>query len=182
MAKPIPSTDQLIIDRLAAKDQEAIKMIYQQYGRTLLGVMLRILGEQSMAEDALQEAFVKVWKNADRYDKSKGRLFTWLLNICRNTAIDKRRSAGFKMTQAIQSEGSVVNTVDQQQTYTFNPDQIGVKDWVNKLSPEHKEVIDIVYFSGYSHREAAEHLGLPLGTLKTRIRAALKQLRQWTQA
>ncbi|MEL7531542.1 MAG: sigma factor-like helix-turn-helix DNA-binding protein, partial [Bacteroidota bacterium] len=80
------------------------------------------------------------------------------------------------------SEGSVVNTVDQQQAYTFNPDQIGLKDWVKKLSPEHKEVIDIVYFSGYSHREAAEHLGLPLGTLKTRIRAALKQLRQWTQA
>ena len=120
---------------------------------------------------AKEEGFLKLWEGV-----------YWLLNICRNTAIDKRRSSGFKMSQAIQSEGSVVNTVDQQQAYTFNPDQIGVKDWVKKLSPEHREVIDIVYFSGYSHREAAEKLGLPLGTLKTRIRAALKQLRQWTQA
>jgi len=182
MAKPVSHTDQLIINRLAAKDQEAIRMIYQQYGRTLLGVLVRILGEQSIAEDVLQEALVKVWKNADRYDSSKGRLFTWLLNICRNTAIDKRRSAGFKMSQAIQSEVSVVNTVDQQRAYTFNPDQIGIREWVEKLSPDQQEVIDIIYFSGYSHREAAEHLGLPLGTLKTRIRAALKQLRQWTQA
>ncbi|MEM6343988.1 MAG: sigma-70 family RNA polymerase sigma factor [Bacteroidota bacterium] len=182
MASPIPHTEQQIINLLAAKDQEAIKMIYEQYGRTLLGVMMRILGEQSMAEDALQEAFVKVWKYAVRYDRKKGRLFTWLLNICRNTAIDKKRSAGFKMRQAIRSEGSVVNITDSQQTYTFNPDQIGIRDWVKKLNPEHKAAIDIVYFSGYSHREAAEHLGIPLGTLKTRIRTALKQLRQWTQA
>ncbi|MFK7924621.1 MAG: RNA polymerase sigma factor [Bacteroidia bacterium] len=181
MSATIPHTDQLIIAHLAAKDQEAIRMIYQQYAPTLLGVLLRILGEKDLAEDALQEALIKVWKNADRYDSSKGRLFTWLLNICRNTAIDKRRSASFRNQQTIQSDEILVSSVNEQHHYQFNPDQIGVKEWVQKLSPEHKEVIDIVYFSGYSHREAAKYLDIPVGTLKTRVRSALKQLRQWTK-
>ncbi|MEL6650672.1 MAG: sigma-70 family RNA polymerase sigma factor [Bacteroidota bacterium] len=181
MHKAVSETDQRIISLLSQRDQQAIRLIYEQYARTLLGVLLRILGDQALAEDCLQEALVKVWKNADRYDPKKGRLFTWLLNICRNTAIDKRRSAAFKQQQSIQQNESLVSMVDRQKAYSFNPDQIGLRDWVHKLSPEQIEVIDIVYFRGFSHREAAKQLDLPLGTLKTRIRAALQQLRAWTK-
>lgn len=180
MSQAYSHTDQQILAALQAREATAIKLIYQHYGANLLGIILRIVADKSIAEDVLQESLVKVWKNASSFDQQKGRLFTWLLNICRNTAIDKRRSAAFRKQTAIQGEDNLVGMVDQAGGYTFNPDQIGVRDWVARLSPEQVEVIEIVYFSGYSHREAAEKLNLPLGTLKTRLRAALIKLRQLT--
>ncbi|MEZ4773071.1 MAG: sigma-70 family RNA polymerase sigma factor [Bacteroidia bacterium] len=171
-------TEAQIVALLLAGDTKAIDQIYHQYGTNLLGIIFRIVGDQEIAEDVLQDAFVKVWKNAASYDTSKGRLFTWLLNICRNTAIDRIRSAEFKFKQKIQNPSNPVSIESEQQTYSFNPDNIGVREWVNKLRPEHSEVIEMVYLTGYTHEEAAENLGLPLGTLKTRLRSALKILRE----
>lgn len=169
--------DQLI-SMLVGKDSRAIDHIYRQYGANLLGVIFRIVGDKETAEDVLQDSFVKVWKNAESYDASKGKLFTWLLNICRNTAIDRIRSAEFRFKQKIQNPPDSVSNVAENQSYSFNPDRIGVTEWVQKLSPEQSEVIEIVYFTGYTHQEAAKRLGLPLGTLKTRLRTALKTLRK----
>ena len=180
MSQPYSHTDQQILTALQARDASAIKLIYQHYGANLLGIILRIVEDKGIAEDVLQESLVKVWKNSASFDSQKGRLFTWLLNICRNTAIDKRRSAAFRKQSAIQGEENLVGMVDQAGGYTFNPDRIGVREWVSRLSPEQVEVIEIVYFSGFSHREAAEKLNVPLGTLKTRIRAALQALRKMT--
>ncbi|MEZ4827927.1 MAG: sigma-70 family RNA polymerase sigma factor [Bacteroidia bacterium] len=171
-------TEAQIVALLTLGDVRAIDQIYHQYGPNLLGVIFRIVGDQETAEDVLQDAFVKVWKNAAGYDAAKGRLFTWLLNICRNTAIDRIRSAEFKFKQKIQNPSNPVSTLSESQTYSFNPDNIGVKEWVKTLRPEYAEVIEIVYMTGYTHEEAAEKLGIPLGTLKTRLRAALKTLRE----
>lgn len=182
MPTPYISHDQQILAHFQSRNPEAIKLIYRHYGANLLGIILRIVKDQSLAEDVLQESLVKVWKNTSSFDAQKGRLFTWLLNICRNTAIDKTRSAAFRHQAAIQGDDNLVGMVDSTDSYSFNPDQIGIREWVDKLSPEQVEVIDIVYFSGYSHREAAEKLNLPLGTLKTRLRTALISLRQWTKS
>lgn len=171
-------TEAQIVALLIAGDTRAIDQIYHQYGSNLLGIIFRIVGDQEIAEDVLQDAFVKVWKNAASYDTSKGRLFTWLLNICRNTAIDRIRSAEFKFKQKIQNPSNPVSIESEKQTYSFNPDNIGVREWVDKLRPEHAEVIEMVYLTGYTHEEAAEKLGLPLGTLKTRLRSAIKTLRE----
>ena len=181
MTVRLSHTDQQIVDALQARDSKAIRLIYQLYGTNLLGLIFRIVGEQNLAEDILQESLVKVWQKSDTFDPQKGSLFTWLLNICRNSSIDKRRSAGFRKQAATQSGDNLVSVVDEANSYSFNPDRIGIREWVDKLSPEQVEVIETVYFSGFSHREAAKKLDIPLGTLKTRIRTALSQLRKWTQ-
>jgi len=153
-------------------------MIYHNYGEVLMGAIIRIVKRKDFAEDVFQEALVKMWKKSETYDASKGKLFTWMFNICRNTAIDKTRSKHYKQSTNIQSDDSVVFNTESGTSYEMKIDPIGLKDWVNKLDVKHQEAIDIVYFKGYSHREAAKELDLPVGTLKTRIRTAINELRK----
>lgn len=138
--------------------------------------MLRITNSQEVAQDVLQEAFVKIWNNLGAYDSTKGTIFTWMLNISRNTAIDALRSRKAKATTAISDE--VAHALENTQAPAFNTNTIGLRDLVEKLRPEQREAIEAVYFSGLTHEEAAEHLNLPLGTLKTRIRAGLTELKR----
>lgn len=150
-----------------------IGVLYDQYSPALYGVILRIVQSQPTAEDVLQETFVKIWKNADAYDASKGRLFTWMISIARNCAIDYTRSKGYK--QQVRAQGNFVNK--EEQTDTFDTDHIGLKEIVAKLEPGNQEIIDLVYFQGYTPAETAEKLNMPLGTVKTKIRSALQLLR-----
>ena len=109
---------------------------------------------------------------------SKGRLFTWLLNIARNTAIDKIRSKDFRNNSNIQSIDKSVYEVNNNWQTTIEVDHIGLKETLTKLKDTHRVVLDLVYYKGYTHEEAAEELQLPLGTVKTRIRSAIMQLRE----
>ena len=135
--------------------------------------------DEEQAQDVLQDIFVKIWKNLDSYDASKGRLFTWLLNVSRNTAIDALRARKAQPSNAIRTDEDNVHIIDREHTTEQpNPEHIGVQEIVSQLRPERKQLIDLVYFAGYTHEEAAEELNLPLGTVKTRIRAALQELKQ----
>lgn len=165
---------------LHAKDKRAVQAIYLQYRDALFGIVFRIVKQESIAEDVLQDALVKIWRNGPSYDAKKGRLFTWLLNICRNAAIDKVRSKAFQRGQNIQDVEHIVSREKDSPSYQLNTDQIGLKDWVAKLEPKYREVIEVVYLQEHSHREAAKKLGIPLGTLKTRVRDAIKALRSET--
>lgn len=167
-----------IIQLLRDRSTRAIDIIYRQYIDALYGVVVRIVASDQVAEDVIQESFVKIWQNAGSYDPSKGRLFTWLVNICRNTAIDVTRSKGFRKSQSILGdEKTVVNVAEVD---GFQPEQIGLKELVGRLAPEQRLLIDKAYFEGYTQSELAEELNLPLGTVKTRMRAAMKTLREWT--
>ncbi|TAE60399.1 MAG: sigma-70 family RNA polymerase sigma factor [Bacteroidetes bacterium] len=167
-----------IIELMREKDQRAIPLIHKKYSRALLGVVLHIVKDQETAEDVLQEALVKIWRNSDQYDPSKGRLFTWLLNVARNTAIDKIRSKAYRQQAAnIRPDENFVS--EQGEGYSIPVDHIGLKELLLKLDPRQQEVIQVVYFGGRTHQEAAEELDVPLGTLKTRIRMALTQLRKY---
>ncbi len=166
-----------IVSLLHQQDKESIRLIYQHYGSSLLGIIYRIIGDQEIAEDVYQESIIKIWRNGKNYDPEKGRLFTWLLNICRNSAIDYIRSVKFKRKQTIQREEDLVSKKDY--FYDINVEIIGLTDLVQKLEPKYQEVINIVYLEEYSHAEAAKKLGLPLGTLKTRIRTAINLLKQY---
>ena len=168
-----------IVDLLQKGDRQAIALIYENYAEVLYGNIFQLLKNDAEAEDVFQEAILKIWRFAKSYDKSKGRLFTWLLNICRNTAIDKLRSKGFKDQKRIQGGDNLVDIAERLATDSFNPDEIGIRDKVAKLEPRFLEVIQAVYFEGYSHSEAAKKLEMPLGTLKTRVRQALVELRKY---
>lgn len=149
------------------------------YSGALLGVISRVIQQTEIAEDLLQETFIKIWNSADSYDSSKGRLFTWMMNIARNLSIDKLRSKDFKNSSKNQDIENNVDFIDTQKEITFNADLLGLKDMVISLKPEYNRVLDMVYFKGFTHAEAAEELNLPLGTVKTRIRMAIMELRKY---
>ncbi|GAB3694457.1 sigma-70 family RNA polymerase sigma factor [Spirosoma flavus] len=172
-------SEDVLIEKLARRDRQAFQWLYDQYSPALYGVVLRIVREEEQAQDLLQDIFVKIWKSLDAYDASKGRLFTWLLNIARNTAIDSLRARKTQPSGAIRTDDENVHIVDRQHnTEQPNPDHIGIREVVDQLRPDRRQLIDLVYFGGYTHEEAADALKLPLGTVKTRVRAALQELKQ----
>jgi RNA polymerase sigma factor (sigma-70 family) len=174
----ISLSEQDLIQALKNQDTIAVKALYDMYAGALFGVISRIVIHNEIAEDLLQETFVKIWNSAGSYDASKGRLFTWMMNVARNLAIDKLRSKDFKNSNKNQDIENNVDFIDEQKKVSFNADTLGLKDLVTNLKPEYKNVLDMVYFKGYTHVEAAEELNLPLGTVKTRVRMAILELRK----
>ena len=174
----ISLTEEDLVRALKDREKIAIQALYDMYSGALLGVIFRIVQHSEIAEDLLQDTFIKIWHSADSYDSSKGRLFTWMINIARNLSIDKLRSKDFRNANKNQDIENNVDFIDQQKKITFNADTMGLKDMVTALKPEFNSVLDMVYFKGYTHVEAAEELNLPLGTVKTRIRMAIMELRK----
>ncbi|QNK62372.1 sigma-70 family RNA polymerase sigma factor [Pedobacter sp. PAMC26386] len=174
----ISLTEEDLVRALKDRETIAIKALYDMYSAALLGVIFRIVQHSEIAEDLLQDTFVKIWNSADSYDSSKGRLFTWMINIARNISIDKLRSRDFRNANKNQDIENNVDFIDAERKVTFNSDTMGLKDMVTALKPEFNSVLDMVYFKGYTHVEAAEELNLPLGTVKTRIRMAIMELRK----
>jgi RNA polymerase sigma factor (sigma-70 family) len=176
--KKISLSEEDLVGKLKAQDTIAIQALYDMYSGALMGVISRIIPQTEVAEDLLQETFIKIWNSAASYDSSKGRLFTWMMNIARNLSIDKLRSKDFRNSGKNQDIENNVDFIDSQKGITFNADLLGIKDLVTALKPEFNHVLNMVYFKGYTHVEAAEELNLPLGTVKTRIRMAIMELRK----
>jgi RNA polymerase sigma-70 factor (ECF subfamily) len=169
-------SEERLIELLMQKDKSAFSYLYDKYSGALYGIVLKILNrDEENSQDILQEVFLKIWKNMDKYDSSKGTLFTWMLNIARYTAIDKLRSNKNKSIQSIENN---VHNVDAQYKNEMGEDTIGVKEVVSNLKQEYKILIDLAYYNGYTQEEISEKLKMPLGTVKTRTRAALIELRK----
>jgi RNA polymerase sigma-70 factor (ECF subfamily) len=171
------SEDELVLS-LRKHEKIAIEALYDMYSASLYGVISRIVTDTAIAEDILQETFVKIWHSFSSYSAEKGRLFTWMVNIARNLAIDKIRSKDFKNQNKNQEIENIVTVIDEQRNTVYKPELMGVKDLVQTLKPDQKSIIDLVYFKGYTHVEAADELGIPLGTIKTRLRMGIQQLRK----
>ena len=165
--------EEQIVTWLAARDQRALGLIYDHYSEALYGTILNIVRSEAVAEDVFQEAMVKVWRHAERYDARQGRLFTWLVNICRNAAIDAYRSKAFRQQSENRGLDAAVDRVGRED----NTDTIGVAALLEALPEEQRVLIRKAYFEGYTQTELAEELGVPLGTVKTRMRSALQKLR-----
>jgi RNA polymerase sigma-70 factor, ECF subfamily len=166
-----------LVARLRQQDNRAIEILYDNYSSALYGVILRILKQEDLAEDVLQETFIKVWRNIASYDETKGRLFTWLVRIARNLALDRLKSRDFRNTQQNQNLDDVVTLVDDRMTSDQQVDAIGLGRILEGLKPEQQVLVDLIYFQGYTQAEASEELRIPLGTVKTRMRAAISTLR-----
>lgn len=169
-------TETELILRLKKGENAAYDYLYDHYGATLYGVILKIVRKETTAQDVLQEVFIKIFQKIGQYDETKGRLFTWMINITRNTAIDKIRSKEFKDSVRIHSFDHDVN----QNSISTLPyiDHIGLEKVIDTLDASHRIIIEMAYFKGYSQNEIAKELSLPLGTVKTRVRSALIQLRK----
>ena len=167
-----------LIDAIREKKRIGAEALYDMYSASLYGIISRMIPDEELAQDLLQETFVKIWNSIGSFDEHRGRLFTWMVNVARNLAIDKLRSKDYKNTSQNQDIENSVNLIDDQRSTGFNPETVGVKELVDQLKPESKAILDLVYFKGYTQIEASEELGIPLGTVKTRIRLAIITLRK----
>lgn len=167
-----------LIQAIRTRENKGAEALYDMYSAALYGVIYRIVQHEEIAEDLLQEVFVKIWNSIPSYDDSKGRLFTWMVNIARNLSIDKTRSKDFRNHSKTEDIENIVLTVDKGYTTSINPETLGLKELVEKLNPDQKIILDLVYFRGFTHVEAAEELNIPLGTVKTRLRNAIITLRK----
>lgn len=168
-------SEEQLVSLLLQRDQQVISILYDRYGAALYGVIKKVVTDEAAAEDLMQETFVKIWKYGAQYSSDKGRLFTWMLHIARNSAIDYLRSKRYK--ESIQTDELNVNTAVSERVNS-SVDHIGLKEVVAALKPEQKEVIDLLYFGGLTQEQASEELGIPLGTVKTRARTAIQVLRK----
>jgi RNA polymerase sigma-70 factor (ECF subfamily) len=155
--------------------------LYDHYSGALYTIVLQIIQDKGLADDVLQEVFVNIWRKIDTYDPTKGRLFTWMLNIARNASIDTLRSKGYQNNLKNQELPENVYTNAANQITQPNIDNLGLKKILNQLKAEYRTLLELAYFQGFTHKEIADLEGLPLGTVKTRIRHALLQLREYLQ-
>ena len=161
---------------LQSKNEQAFSYLYDNYSAALFNIIHQIVPDTEISGDVLQEVFINIWRKIDSYDAAKGRLFTWMLNISRNAAIDKLRSKAYQ--DGLKNQP----LADDVQAYTNQvvgpkSDDYGLRKLVHQLKDEHKILVELAYFQGYTHEEIAKSLNIPLGTVKTRIRSALTQLR-----
>ncbi len=171
-------SEEELIFLLKGKDQSAFAYLYDNYSAVLHGVIFKMLEDRELAEDVLQEAFIKIWNNFSNYDSSKGRLFTWMLNITRNLTIDTIRSKGYKKQAKIQNSENTVNNISDKTNTAESFDAIGIRKHLTLLKNDQKEIIDLAYFGGFTQDEISKKLSIPLGTVKTRMRAAIIELRK----
>jgi RNA polymerase sigma factor (sigma-70 family) len=140
-------------------------------------VVSRIIKKEEIAEEVLHDAFLKIWDKIDWYDASKGRLFTWMLNLTRNLAIDKMRSKEISRESKTSAIENLVSSIDNSEFTEQGVDSIGVKEILSTLTDDQRFVVDHLYFKGYSQSELSDEFNIPLGTVKTRLRLAMSHLR-----
>ncbi len=181
MSKIEQMTQDDLLVLIARKDEKAFTHIYNMYSRSLFSVICNLIKEREEAEDVLQEVFVKIWKNIESYDESKGRFYTWIINIARNTSIDKLRSKGLTNSRKNLSADNFVNLQDGSNQLAHMIDAIGIKEFVQKLKPKCIQIINLLFFKGYTQQEASDELQIPLGTVKTQNRNCINDLRNFLQ-
>jgi RNA polymerase sigma factor (sigma-70 family) len=162
---------------LLAGNTSSLDKLYDSYSAALLGIISKIVKHDDVAEDVLQETFLKIWTSIPQYDPARGRLFTWMARLAKNKSIDHLRSRAEINSQRNEDIDLLSPEVNQLHQIQYNPEHIGLKQLMSVLAPAQLLVLDLVYFQGYTQSEAALELNIPVGTVKTRIRIAIKTLR-----
>jgi len=174
--------DASLMDLLVIKQEDALSNLYDRYGRLVYSVALNCVGDQSAAEEIVQDVFIRAWEKASTYDALRAGVSTWLVGITRNRSIDELRKEKVRLDKTSISWSEVEHNIiptnpgPEEETELFWTQNL-VRHALETLPPEQREVLALAYFKGYSHREIAELLGIPLGTVKTRVRLAMQKLR-----
>ena len=175
--KKLKYSEEELVVALKRNERTAFEFLYDHYSGALFNIISKTLRDEERAADVLQESFLKIWKNIASYNPEKGRLFTWIMNIARNGAIDAARVEGRKPAMDDIENKAVQNERDVYEDSLTSSSEM--KAIVDMLRPERKILIDMAYFQGYTHEEISEKLSIPLGTVKSRIRTALQELKQY---
>ncbi|GEQ85917.1 RNA polymerase sigma factor SigK [Patiriisocius marinistellae] len=167
--------DELILE-MQNGNEKAFARIYTLYSEALYGIVYSVVRDSDLAEETLQDVFIKIWNNSKSYDINKGRFFTWALNIARNTSIDATRSKAYKNSKKNLSTTNFVDIISSTDNLNKKTNSIGIAKFVERLKPVCIKIIDLLYFKGYTQVDAAKELEMPLGTIKTRNRNCIKEL------
>lgn len=181
-------TDQELLKQIAAKDAEALSSLYDRYNKVVYGMLLNMLRDTDDAEDILQEVFTQVWRKADSYKPELGVPKNWLLKIAHNRGINlirsrRSRNKGSELSLSEESVTAQANAIPQPEgegtweKITLQDESSYLRNALEGLPKEQRVLIDLAFFQGYSHSEIAEKISMPLGTVKTRIRSSIHQLR-----
>ena len=162
-----------IVERLKERDATAMNYLYEHYSSALYGIIFRTLGNEALAEETLHDVFLKIWNQIDKYDATKGNLFTWMYRIARNKAIDVRRSKNFQNSIKSTELTPFVNTF----TSETKDDKYGLKELIKKMNEDCIKLINMNFFMGFSHGDISNELEMPLGSVKTKIRSCISKLR-----
>ena len=168
---------ELLVSRFQQKDEKAFEKLFGMYADSMHGVIYNIVRDHKIAEELVQDVFIKCWNNSESYSASKGRFFTWILNIARNAAIDKTRSKTYKNSKKNLEAEYFVNILEHHDSLDQQTDAIGIRKFVAQLAEKCIKIIELLYFRGFTQKEAAETLEIPVGTIKTRNRNCIQQLR-----
>jgi RNA polymerase sigma-70 factor (ECF subfamily) len=176
----LESSREALVRRMAAGDHAAMAELYDQTNRMVFGLALRILGDAAAAEDVMVEVYAQIWKQAAGYDASRGSPSAWLLTVTRSRAIDAHRARGReRATEPLDALGELTSDGPGPEALSVAAERHRfVQSALTHLTAELRELIELAYFSGMSHSQIATALGQPLGTIKTRIRSAMMQLRE----
>ena len=177
MEHPSGHNEKQLVMLLRQRNRGAITSLYESHAPALYNIIVHIVKVEEVAREVLQDGFLKIWENIDQYDEKKGRLFTWMVRIVRNTAIDTLRSKQFKEDRKTDGLPDYVNN-DERFSEVPTMGDPAFRRVLDQLNDRDRKIIDLLYFQEYSQREASEAMDIPLGTIKTRVRKAILQLRQ----
>ena len=169
--------EEKLLEAIRIKSRVGAVALYDMYSNTLYGVISRIVKNKEMAEDVLQDSFIKIWESFDKYDASKGRFFTWMSCIARNMAKDILRSRQYHEFLNTAPIDDHVEKIERDNHVNFNTDIVGIALWLVHLKKAQKDILELIYFKGYTHAEVACKLNIPLGTVKGRCRKGISILR-----
>jgi len=177
-------TDEDLISLVEAGDADAFATLYDRHSQAAFSLAYRMMGERQAAEDLAQDAFLKVWRGASSYRAERGSVRTWILSIVHNRGIDKLRSQASRRKTQERVEASAPRSQPSEafaETWR-NSQRDQVREALNTLPAEQLKILELAYFSGYTHVEISELLGLPLGTVKGRMRLGLKKIRDYFES
>lgn len=167
-----------LIEGLQNMDGSAMSALYRMYSDSLYRVISTIVVIEEVAQDLLQETFIKIWKSFKQYDPGKGRLYTWMARLARNISIDYLRSVNYRNYTVSENLSESTQQIDQKFQVSYNPELIGVKDMTNILNEDQRSALDLIYFKGYTHVQAAEELNITVGILRSRLQSSITELRR----
>lgn len=168
---------ELLIEKFQQKDVNAYEELYNMYCDSISGIVNNIVKNDVVCQEITQDVFIKAWNNSHSYSAKKGRFFTWILNIARNAAIDYTRSKKFKQSKQNLNSDFFVDILATNDSLDTTTDAIGIREFVTKLGEKCKSIIELLYFKGFTQKEASEELEIPIGTIKTRNRSCIGELR-----
>ena len=171
------AAEAIFLEGLRNGDQQVFSQMYERFSPPLYAFILSRVKDAEVAENLLQDVFVKAWRNSGQYDASKGRLFIWMYKICSNCCIDHLRSKQHRIQSQSVYSGDRPESLRHYVASGLMPDRIGLRNMLDKLNGDEKEVLELVYFKGFTQAEVAELKQMPLGTVKTRCSRAIKKLR-----